>query len=46
VLGLGTAARLAGLSPQSFIERLRTTGIPAMDYDPAELDSDLAQFGS
>jgi prevent-host-death family protein len=41
-LSLGKAARLAGLTPQGFIERLGAMGIPAVDYDPAELDSELA----
>jgi len=45
-LGLGKAARLAGLSPQSFIERLGAIGIPAVDYDPAELDNELARLGA
>ena len=41
-LSLGKAARLAGLSPQSFIDRLGAMGIPAVDYEPAEIDSELA----
>jgi prevent-host-death family protein len=43
-LSLGKAARLAGLSPQSFIEHLGAMGIPATDYDPAELDDELARL--
>jgi prevent-host-death family protein len=46
VLSLGKAARLAGLSPQSFIEHLGAMGIPAVDYDPAELDGELARLGA
>ena len=45
-LSLSKAARLAGLSPQSFIEQLGAMGIPAVDYDPAELDSELARLRS
>jgi prevent-host-death family protein len=45
-LSLGKAARLAGLPPQSFIERLGAMGIPAVDYDPAELDGELTQLGA
>jgi len=45
-LSLGKAARLAGLSPQSFMEQLGAMGIPAVDYDPAELDSELAHLRS
>jgi prevent-host-death family protein len=45
-LSLGKAARLAGLSPQSFMEQLGAMGIPAVDYDPAELDSELAHLHS
>ena len=45
-LSFGKAARLAGLSPQSFIEQLGAMGIPAVDYDPAELDSELARLRS
>ncbi|MGB8843340.1 MAG: type II toxin-antitoxin system prevent-host-death family antitoxin [Aliidongia sp.] len=45
-LSLGKAARLAGLTPQSFIERLGAMGIPAVDYDATELDSDLALLRS
>jgi prevent-host-death family protein len=45
-LSLGKAARLAGLSPQSFIEQLGAMGIPAVDYDPAQLDSELAHLRS
>ena len=45
-LSLGKAARLAGLCPQSFIEQLGAMGIPAVDYDGAELDTELAQLRS
>lgn len=45
-LSLGKATRLAGLSPQSFIERLGAMGIPTVNYEPAELDGELAQLRS
>jgi prevent-host-death family protein len=45
-LSLGKAARLASLSPQAFIEQLGAMGISAVDYDPAELDDELARLGS
>jgi prevent-host-death family protein len=45
-LSLGKAARLASLSPQAFIEQLCAMGISAVDYDPAELDDELARLGS
>ena len=45
-LSLGKAARLAGLTPESFIEQLGAMGIPAVDYNAAELDTELAQFHS
>jgi predicted HTH domain antitoxin len=45
-LSLGKAARLAGLSPQSFIEQLGAAGIPAVDYDAADLDGELAHLRS
>jgi prevent-host-death family protein len=41
-LSLSKAAGLANLSPQAFIEHLGAMGIPAVTYDPAELDSELA----
>lgn len=40
-LSLGKAARVAGLSPESFIVHLGAMGIPAVDYDPDELDDEL-----
>lgn len=45
-LSLGKAARLAGLSPQAFIENLGSMAIPAVDYDPAELDEELRHLRS
>jgi prevent-host-death family protein len=40
-LSLGKAAKLAGLSPEAFIAQLGVMGIPAVDYPPDELDSEL-----
>ena len=41
VLTLAKAARFAGLSQEAFIEILGSIGIPAVKYDPAELDNEL-----
>ena len=43
-IGFGKAARLAGLSPQAFIERLGAMGIPAADYDPPELEGEMTRL--
>ncbi len=43
-LSLGKAARLAGLSPQSFIEQIGSMGIPAVDYDATDLDDELTRL--
>ncbi|MEC4723341.1 UPF0175 family protein [Noviherbaspirillum sp. CPCC 100848] len=41
VLTLAKAARFAGLSQEAFIEILGSIGIPAVKYDPTELDEEL-----
>jgi len=41
VLSLGNAARLSGLSPESFIEQLGAMGIPTVDYPPEEREGEL-----
>jgi len=41
VLTLAKAARFAGLSQEAFIEIVGSIGIPAVKYDPAELDAEL-----
>jgi prevent-host-death family protein len=41
VLSLGKAARLAGLSAESFIEQLGSIGVPAVDYPAEDLDTEL-----
>jgi len=45
VVSLGKAAKLARLPVESFIEKLGAAGIPAVRYDPKELDSELAAIG-
>lgn len=42
VLSLGKAAKLAQLDYESFVEKLGSLGIPAVDYAPEELDRELA----
>lgn len=44
-LSLGRAAKLAELDYESFVERLGDLGIPAVDYAPEELDTELAAIG-
>ncbi|TAN51328.1 MAG: type II toxin-antitoxin system prevent-host-death family antitoxin [Rhodospirillales bacterium] len=41
VVSLGKAARLAGLSNETFIERLGALGIPSVDYAEAEIDDEI-----
>ena len=41
VLSLDKAARLSGLPPETFIEKLGAMGIPAVDYPPEELQDEL-----
>jgi prevent-host-death family protein len=45
-LSLGKAAKLSGLSTEGFIAQLGAMGIPAVDYPPEELDSELATLAS
>lgn len=42
VLSLGKAARFARLPLQDFIARLGAMGIPAVDYPPEEIETELA----
>jgi predicted HTH domain antitoxin len=42
VLSLGKAARLSGLTPETFIEKLGALGIPAVDYPPEELENEIS----
>ncbi len=41
ILSLGKAARFAGISNETFIERLGTMGIAAVHYPADELDAEL-----
>jgi predicted HTH domain antitoxin len=41
---LSQAAQIAALSAEEFIELLGEEGVPAVDYPPDELDSEL-EFG-
>jgi prevent-host-death family protein len=45
VLSLTRAARLAGLTPEAFIERLGVLGITVTDYPGEELDRELTALG-
>ena len=40
-LSMGKAAKLANLSPEAFVAQLGAMGIPAVDYPPEDLDSEL-----
>lgn len=40
----GRAARLAGMTRPDFLEYASSMGVPVVDYDPAELDEELAVF--
>ncbi len=42
VLSLGKAARFAGLSVEAFLDKLDARGIPAVRYEPQELDTEIA----
>lgn len=42
---LVAGARLAGLGVEEFIHKLGALGIPAVDYDPSELDEELKVLG-
>lgn len=43
-LTLAKAAKLAGQSLESFIERLGKLGIPIVNYSPDEIDQELKDF--
>jgi predicted HTH domain antitoxin len=42
----GRAAKLARMSLPEFLAHLSAQGIPVVDYDPAELEQELAAFDS
>jgi predicted HTH domain antitoxin len=43
-LSIGKAAELAGMNKYAFIQELAKNGIPAVDYDPAELQQEMNNF--
>ncbi|UCH93355.1 MAG: UPF0175 family protein [Candidatus Aminicenantes bacterium] len=43
-LSLGKAAKLAGMDKDQFIVELDRNEIPLIDYDPDELEEELARF--
>jgi predicted HTH domain antitoxin len=45
VLTPGRAAKLARMSLAEFLESASAQGIPVVDYDAAELEEELANFG-
>jgi predicted HTH domain antitoxin len=44
-LSLGKAANLAGMDKDQFMLELDRNEIPLIDYDPDELEEELARFG-
>ena len=42
MLSMGRAAKIAGMQLESFMNCLGSLGIPVIDYDPIDLDSELA----
>ena len=44
-ISLGKAAKLAALDYESFVDKLTSLGIPAVDYAPEELDTEVAVIG-
>lgn len=44
-LSVGKAAKLAGFSYESFVDKLASLGIPVVDYPPEDLDSEVAAIG-
>jgi predicted HTH domain antitoxin len=44
-MSLGKAAKLAGLSYETFVEQLASIGLPAVDYAPEDLDAEVAAIG-
>lgn len=45
-LSLGKAAKLAKMSLHAFTEHVSQLGIPVVNYDPAELETELEYFDS
>ena len=44
LLSMGQAAKVAGVCQENFIELLKETNIPAVDYSPDELEDELSSF--
>jgi predicted HTH domain antitoxin len=42
MLSMGRAAKIAGMAIESFMECLGSLGIPVIDYEPADLEGELA----
>ena len=45
-MSLGKAAKLARMSIAEFTEHVSRLGLPVVDYDPAELDQELAYLNA
>ena len=45
VVGLGKAARIAGISQSEFIDRLGALNIPVIRYSAEDLEREVAAFG-
>ena len=45
-MSLGKAAKLARMSIAEFTEQVSRLGLPVVDYDPAELDQELAYLNA
>jgi prevent-host-death family protein len=45
VVSLGQAAKLAGLSPEDFVERLAAAGISVARYSAADLEEEVQALG-
>jgi prevent-host-death family protein len=45
VVSLGQAAKLAGLSPEEFVERLAAAGISVARYSAADLEEEVQALG-
>ena len=45
VISLGKAAKLAGLDYEAFVDKLSALGLPAVDYPPEDLDTEVATIG-
>lgn len=46
MVSMGRAAKIAGMHLESFMECLGSLGIPVIDFDPAELEGELAALNA